>query len=227
MIVLVLVCAGCVYAQDRSATETEFWPEADIFWKFNDHIRLLFLTAWAKDRDEEAHELEIGAFLDVFVPRFRPLLFRRTSNQDDARARRIALRAGYRHVRYPNRDSKEDRLETDATLRWVLPASLLMSDRNRGEYRFIDGDFAWRFRHELKFERDFEIARLPVTPYVSGEIFYDSRFETISRWRLTAGSTFRVSPRWAIEPYYTRQIARELGFRKTQAAGLTVIFYGP
>jgi hypothetical protein len=225
--VAILAFGGGARAHGQTETGKEFWPEADIFFRLNDTARILFVAAMANNRDVENREAEFSAFLDIFVPRFRPVLFRRISDLDDARARRIVLRGGYRYVRSLDADAPaaEHRLQTDATLRWALPAHLLTSFRGRAEYRFED-EFSWRFRNELKFERD-RIGRYPVTPYASAEMFYGSNFDTISRWRYTAGIVFTVGSHWAVEPYYTRQIAKHPEFRTTNAAGLTVSLYGP
>jgi hypothetical protein len=227
--VLILAFAGSCSTQEASPTVAEFWPELDVFWKLNHSTRLLFLSSWTRNRDTQSRSVELGANVDVYVPRFAPVLFRRTSLHDDSRMRRVVLRFGYHYIRSPDETTPvtEHRWQSQATLRWAFPADVLLSDRSRFEYRLVGEEFSWRYRNELKLERDITIRKLPLTPYISAELFYDSRFHTLSQWRYNAGVAISPGRRWAIEPYYTRQIAKHSQFRITNAAGLTIIFYGP
>ena len=57
----------------------------------------------------------------------------------------VILRTGYRYGTSvgSNTDSfKEHRLLTELTLRHLLPGDLLLSDRNREDFRFVNGDFS-------------------------------------------------------------------------------------
>jgi hypothetical protein len=55
---------------------------------------------------------------------------------------------------------------------------LLLIDRNRLDLRWVDGNFSWRCRNRLTLERHFKMGgNRALTPYASGELFYDSRFD--------------------------------------------------
>lgn len=76
----------------------------------------------------------------------------------------------------------------EQTLRKLLPGSLLLSDRNREEFRFVNGDFSFRYRNRVTIEREFHLFKQRnITPYVSGEIFYDTRYRVWNRNRLALG----------------------------------------
>jgi hypothetical protein len=222
-----LVITGGLVAEEATQTERQFWPEADVFWKASERIRFVLLASLTENRDTEYRNSEFGAFADVFVPRFGPILFRRISHHDDSRTHRITVRAGYRFVRTISAEppSTEHRFQSDATMRWALPGEILMSDRHRGEYRIIDDQFSFRYRNELKIERDFAIRRIPISPYVSAEIFYDTRFDAFSRWRYTGGVALTLGDHTIIEPHYTRQIVKHPQFQVINAIGLTVNIY--
>jgi hypothetical protein len=205
-------------------TSTNFWPEADIYDRLNSHARLLLFSRYTTESDTVGQSLALGTYVDLFVPRFKPVLFRRISVLDDARAKRITVRAGYRYVLAK---TTEHRLSVDATLRWALRRSFLMSNRQRFEFRFIQGAYSWRYRNEVKLERDFELAKHPISPYLAAEVFYDSRYATISRWRYIGGVLITLNNRWAIEPYYTRQVTKQPNLLLTNAIGLKVSFFGP
>ena len=76
-------------------------------------------------------------------------------------ARRVTLCGGYRYKRSLNTQTPVNKNRPDAefTNRWVLPADLLMSNRARGELRFVNSKFSWRHRDQLKLEKDFQVRR--------------------------------------------------------------------
>lgn len=81
-----------------------------------------------------------------------------------------------------------------------------MSDRSRGEMRFIRGKpFATRYRNKLELERDFAIGQLVYTPYINGEVFYDTRYGAWSQNRYSAGVQVPAGARIVLETYFLRQ----------------------
>jgi hypothetical protein len=79
---------------------------------------------------------------------------------------------------------------------------LAMSDRNRGELRFIDGRTSERYRNRVQLEREVQSGQFKFTPYLSWEAFYDTRFHTWNQKRYYAGARLPVSPRIWLESYF-------------------------
>jgi hypothetical protein len=80
-------------------------------------------------RNAQAYEAQIGAHID-YIPN-----------------KHVILRAGYRFGRAVGSNSdpfKEHRFLTEQTLRKLLQGDLLLSDRNREDFRFVNGDFSFR-----------------------------------------------------------------------------------
>jgi hypothetical protein len=203
-----------------------FWPEADFFVKLSANTRLLLMTAATDNRDEPKSKYEIGAYLDIFVPRFKPVLFRHISDMDQSRHQRITIQVGYRfsHTWGADPAQIEHRLQTDASFRWLFPYEILAGDRNRFEYRFVNGNYSWRYRNQLKVSREFKVY-IPLIPYASSELFYDSQYQTISRYRYEAGVTVQTGKVWALVPYYARQKSLAPSQPSINAFGLTVQAY--
>jgi hypothetical protein len=54
-------------------------------------------------------------------------------------------------------------------------------------------------------EREYTPGRISIVPYVNAEAYYDSRFDTVNRFRLIAGDSLSWSPRTALETNVTYQ----------------------
>jgi len=134
-------------AQQNSASSREFWPEVDAYVPLDEKVRLYFLFTITNNL-----EGQFGAHVDYTV------------------SRRLVLRAGYRYgFSITEADPfKEHRPLLEQTLRQQLPLKILLSDRNRDEFRFVNGDFSFRYRNRLMLEREFLFA---------GEIDYALRFD--------------------------------------------------
>jgi hypothetical protein len=225
-ITLTIALLGSVGTGDAKA-EDPFWPEFDAFLKLSPSTRLLFTAEANDNRDEPKSKWIVGTYVDIFVPRFRPLLFRKISEVDESRSQRISVQVGYRfsHTWGTDPSQIEHRIVTDATFRWVFLDQFLGSDRNRFELRVVNGAYSWRYRNQMKISRDVSIRHTPLVPFVSGELFYDSEFQKISRYRYEAGVTFPLGKVWAVEPYWARQKSLAPSEAISNFAGLTVQAY--
>jgi hypothetical protein len=167
----------------------------------------------------QAFEAQIGAHID-YSPN-----------------KHLSLRTGYRYGRSLEDDSyREHRLLTEQTLRKLLPGDFVLSDRNREDFRFLEGDFSFRYRNRLTIEREFELKKRTITPYVSGEVFYDTRYDTWNRNRLATGVQISLrqgllrkmppSKRQVIlDLYYLRQNDSRLDTQHVNAIGTALALY--
>jgi hypothetical protein len=186
----------------ESNSSNELWPEVDVYVPLNEKVRLVFLVAITKS--QETRNNTEGQFA-VHV--------------DYTASRRLVLRAGYQYgFSITEADPfKEHRPLVEQTLRQKLPLKTLLSDRNREEFRFVNGDFSFRYRNRLTFEREFLLPKRSITPYGAIEVYHDSRFKAWNRNRLTVGVQVQlrkalpllslVIPRKQVvlDLYYTKQ----------------------
>jgi|SRR5215510_12690419 len=213
---LIFVTAGCVtvYAQDE--TENEIWPEINVFVPLNEKFRLMFLASVTKSREtQNTTEGTLGAHLDYFWNR------------------RLTLRAGYRRISALNSDDPyiEHRMITEQTLRFPLKEQILLTDRNRQDFRWMRGDFSFRYRNRLTVEKEYHLFGRPLTPYGSAEVYFDSRFSTFNRYRFVGGIQISKKPAqpwlhilrkervWDI--YYLRQEDTRSEPKHVNALGIT------
>ena len=89
----------------------------------------------------------------------------------------------------------------ELTPRFHIPFAILLSDRNREEFRFISGKpFSVRYRNRLSLERNFSIRKYIFTPYVRDEFYYADH--QISANAVMIGSIFPTSKHTELEVYY-------------------------
>lgn len=224
---LVLTCNHPVKAQE-STTKREFWPEVDVYITVKPKVRLYLIGTISKSvedgelRNAQGYEGQIGVHVD-YIP-----------NQH------LILRTGYRYGTSVGNNTdtfKEHRLLTEQTLRHLLPGDVLLSDRNREDFRFVNGDFSFRYRNRVTLEREVPLFKgRNITPYISGEIFYDTRYDTWNRNRFAVGvqqSLLRGPLRKMLLPkrqitldlYYMRQNDSRSEIKHVNALGAALTFY--
>jgi len=199
---LFAVPIGAEAQQQSSDTPKEFWPAVRVYVPLKEKIRLYFLFTTTRSEetknDQEAH---VGAHVDYTVNKW------------------LVLSAGYRYgFSFTDDDPfKEHRPLTEQTIRQALPLGILLTDRNREEFRFVNGDYSFRYRNRLRFEREFPVRDRSISPYASIELYHDSRFDVWNRNRLTVGTQVQLKRAFALlrsviprkqlllDVYYTKQ----------------------
>ena len=202
---LLSVCASILPAAGQTASG-EFWPEVGIYIQQGPSIRIEFVDSASSNPVTHDWLGNVTFYVETALkPVFRRQLIDRA---DVYRNRYLTFRAGYRYRTSltPGASVSENRGILDVTSRYLLPWHLVVSDRNRGEFRFVKGQtFSTRYRNRLQVERDFKFGSFVCTPFVYDEIFYDSRYDQWTPNRYAFGVQFPVGPHVVLEPYYLRQ----------------------
>jgi hypothetical protein len=102
---------------------------------------------------------------------------------------------------------------------------MLLTDRNRYDFRFLNGVYTPRYRNRLKIERTFQTGKRAITPYAHVEAFYDRRFDSFHRFRYTVGGEFEINKRFVLEGYYLRQQDSQAEPRGLNVAGISLQIY--
>jgi Protein of unknown function (DUF2490) len=210
------------------AQTTPVWPEVDAYVTLNDKVRFFFLATTVQENGVST-EGEFGVNVDLHVKPIRQrtpaLLFR----LDESKNRLLLVRAGYRYLPSYTGGPNENRGVLEVTPRYPLIGLLgdvLISDRNRVDFRLIEGEHSWRYRNRLSAERELSLGRVRVGPYARFELYYDSRFDKWSRGEWMLGSSFPITRHWEVEAYYDSQNdTSESPNRHTRALGVVTTFY--
>ena len=213
-------------AQDAPQTRNEFWPEINAFFHPGPKLRLYLMGTFSREREgaklfaESPFEGYLGAHLD-FIPN-----------------KNVILRTGYRYGTSLNGADpfKEHRIVVEETFRRLFPGKLLLSDRNRQDFRFVDGDYSFRYRNRLTLEREFVLRKRALTPYTSGELYFDSRFNIWNRNRYAFGLQIHLRRKGplrdllpehqvVLDLYYMRQNDSRSSTPHVNAIGMIWAFY--
>ncbi len=197
---LLLVPCSSAFAQTST---TEFLPEIDANFKLNSYVRFVFQAKETREGGDPT-QAEIGPSVEFYL---KPLLRLKDVTHfdlDDAKSRPFVLAVGYRVVATPGKPVT-NRMEPVATFHVPITAKILITDRNRADLDWQNGEFTWRYRNRLTAERRFTIKDYHPAPYVSAELFYESQYSKISSTNLYAGCLLPAGKHVQFDPYYEHE----------------------
>jgi Protein of unknown function (DUF2490) len=226
---VILYCVSLLMSTTVSPAEDtgfEVRPEFDFYLQLEPMIRIQFTNSSVGDLTTDDWQTNITFFVETAL---KPVLRRHLREEPDVyRNRYLTFSAGYRYRTglAGSSSPRENRGILELTWRYPLPSHLVISDRNRGEFRFIQGQpFSTRYRNRLRLEYDFEHGRFECTPYVDFEIFYDTRFDLWTTERYESGVQLPLGLHIVLEPYYLRQNASHSSLQHVNAFGFKFNLY--
>jgi Protein of unknown function (DUF2490) len=202
-ILCLLAAAQVIIPVAAQSTGEEVRPELGFYIQQGPLVRFELVDFFRGPQDWK------GDFAFYIAIALRPIFRQELRDQPDVfRNKYLVFRAGYRYQTSLTNatSSSENRGILELTPRHYLPWQLVISDRNRGEFRFIQGQpFSTRYRNRLRLERDVHYHGLNCTPYVYDEIFFDTRYNQLTPNQFALGAEFPVRLHVVLEPYYLRQ----------------------
>jgi Protein of unknown function (DUF2490) len=207
---LTLCVAGMTAPAASRAAEspTEFWPEVALLYRLNPRTRIMLNSAPNRSFDSgDKTTADYGLYLN-YKPNYR-----------------ISYRIGYVYsVSQPSPPGEngvvENRIVLDYSYGWPIGRAGLLWDRTRIDLRDRNGEFSQRFRNRVRYQHDLRIGRLPVIAFADAELFYDTRFDALSRYKFQLGVTFMISPTVDLAPYIGRQIDTKPQEKSTNGLGI-------
>jgi hypothetical protein len=216
---LLLVANSGAHAQN-----VQFLPETDVYLKLNPSWR----TYVQAKNDQDAGgspELSIGPSIQLYVKPLLRLKQVTVFDLDDSKKRALVLETGYRYITAPD-TVPENRLEAIATSHFPMKAQFLISERNRADLDWKNGQLTWRYRNKLTIERTFAVHSYHLIPYAAAEPYYESQYAKWSTTDLYAGCLFPVGKYVQFDPYYKHENNTGKPPNQQQnAIGLAVYFF--
>jgi hypothetical protein len=221
VLALLLAVARPGASQDVS---TQVWPEIDTFVRLGENMRIYVPVSKTREgTDDSDQDGTTGVYFDYYTSPILPKL-NLTGPSNVVRLHRLLLRVGYSYTAGDSGEPATSTLVAEATGRLSLPWALLASDRSRFDLNFSGGDFDPRYRNRIRLERNVDLGKSSLTPYVYGEFFYDFDDGDWLKTRVTAGLEFHFWERFVPEVYFQRDYGSGSG-GDVKGVGLVLSIY--
>jgi hypothetical protein len=223
-ICIALALTAAAVAAQTSSTSGEFWPEIDVRAQIRSNVRLSAFGGLKEGEEFPFQQWNAGAGLGY---QWNRISGPHRLNLDRDKEHHLVVAAGYESLRtiQSGKDSEEHRVGVEATPRHRPFAWLLLEDRNRFEFRWVNGEYSTRYRNRVTAEHDLCVNGLRFTPFVSAEFFYGVQKSAWQKQQYAGGFRVPYDRFLAVELYYLRQDCPTCGPAHLNVAGLKVNLY--
>ena len=223
-LMLLIAMGATASAQDSDNTVSEFWPELDAKVQLPDNWRLEGFVGLKKGEDFPYQQLYAGVGLGYQRKRInRP----HPENIDPDKEHTFVFGGGYERLQTVSSrtTSYENRMVLQVVAGFRPASRLLLSDRNRVEFRWVNGVYSTRYRNLVQGEYDLKIHEFRFSPYASAEFFYSSTTSSWNQEWYTAGIEWPYKRILMVQTYYLRQNCTNCNPANLNVGGLTLSFF--
>lgn len=158
--------------------------------------------------------------------RIKPILNLRLRDIDEDNDNYLVIGGGYEYLHTVARGH----LTIDNTIiayatPHILFAGLLLSDRNRSEFRWINGVDDFRYRNRVTINRQSQVGTFRFAPYGYGEVFYNSRSRSWNHREYAAGVQVPYRSRFMVDTYLLHECFTGCGHGSANMLGVTMNLY--
>jgi hypothetical protein len=196
-----LVCS-CSSAGAQTST-TEFLPEIDAYAQLHSDVRFEFQAKQTREGGEPT-QVELGPSVSFYLKPLLKLKNFAKFDLDPSKSRPLVVSVGYRYLASPDAPAV-NRMEPVALFHLPLKGRILISDRNRADLDWSKGKFTWRYRNRVTVEHRITIRDYHPAPYVSAEVFYESKYAKWSTTALYAGCMFPAGKHIEFNTYFEHE----------------------
>jgi len=182
---------------------TEFLPEMDVYTGLTSNSRFWFQAKQTRE-DGAPTQAEIGPSFDFYLKPRSALERITTFDLDNSKRTSVVVSVGYRYLPSPG-NYTENRILLMATPNLPLKGYLLVSDRNRLEINFKNGNTFWRYRNRVTLQRTITLGSYHPSLNASAEFYYNSQYDKWSDTAIYAGCIFPLGGKAELNPYYEHQ----------------------
>ncbi|MGH9253791.1 MAG: DUF2490 domain-containing protein [Vicinamibacterales bacterium] len=203
-------------AGQTPSTEEELWWAVDGYFQLPSSLALRVFGELREGEDFPFNQVNSGVGLDD-----------KWKRADWGENTYVVLGGAYEHrTTIQSGTSKhENRFIVETTPRIASPGGFRLDDRNRVEFRWVDGDYSTRYRNRLTVDHDLVVHDFRVAPYASAEAYYDGAQSSWTTARYSAGIKWPAKGRVIVDTYYLRQDCSTCSPRHVNVGGLTLSLY--
>jgi hypothetical protein len=190
-------------AQTAEPDRGQLWSSVYVNYDLNDRIRAQAFMERHNGEDVSYKQNRIGGLLSYRMKR----ILKPIDQNDDEDRYNLVVGAGYQYVRTDQDDSyqQEHRIMVESTPKYVVPFGFLLQDRNRIEFRWMDGVYGFRYRNRLSADRPMKAGKVRLVPYATGELFWDRNYDAWNLNQYAFGVRLPYKRRVRADIYYMRQ----------------------
>lgn len=200
---LVLVSGGCASGQTSNAA-TEAWPAVRATFEIEPRLGVQVFYEKHDGEDVSRSQWKVGT---MFSYRMKRMLQRHRDDIEHENLYNLVVGAGYEFVqtKQSNGTKREHRLMLQTTPKYTPGGKVLLQDRNRVEFRWVDGVYDFRYRNKLTVDRPLKVNQLRFTAYASGELFWDRNHHEWNENRYAFGVQVPYKKLLMLDSYYLRK----------------------
>lgn len=224
LVLLIPALTGSRLLAQDSSTAGAFWPRLAVRYQWPSRLSQ---TLYAQVKNEQANlsrQLGVGTDLSYQAKAIsRPHLV----NVDPSKEHTYVVGVGFEYLdtRDDSSPKYEDRLKVEATGRHRPTSWLLIEDRNRVEFRWVDRAYSSRYRNRVSAEVDLHLGTLRYTPYTAAEFFYSWASDSWNEQQYSIGVQWPYRGAWILDTYYLRQNCTTCSPRHLNVGGLSLSYF--
>lgn len=215
---------AAIASGQQPITVTEFDPGLLVGFELNRHLRLDFGTGRENSENIGSAKWKFTAGASL---RTKPL-FKMLADEPDADKQHVlVVGSAYEYSRASENGNEtiEHRIMLDGTARYAFAGSYLLTDRNRIEFRWVNGEYRFRYRNRLMFERSLKVKSFKFTPYTWTEAYWDKKYEKWNQFRFAGGAQFPFRRRMSLDVFYERSHCTTCANPNTNIFGATLSIF--
>lgn len=191
-------------ASAQSQTTGEFWPAVDAHVQLADNARLLAFVGLKKGDDFAQQEVNAGIGAGF---QWKPITKPHPQNIDPDKEHLFLFGGGYERIDTLQSGTMghENRMVLQALAGFRPISRLYLNDRNRVEFRWVNGTYSTRYRNLVFGEYDITVHNFRLSPYVSAEAFYNGAVSSWNEEQYTAGIEWPYKKLLMLQTYYLRE----------------------
>lgn len=220
---LLLVISGHVFAQPANV-EKEVWPAFRVNFDVQPRIGLQVTFEKHNGEDASLSQWKVGTILSYRMSR---IFAKHRDDIDSENEYNLVVGGGYEFVqtKQTNGTKREHRVMVQTTPKYVVSGGVLLQDRSRAEFRWVDDVYNFRYRNKLTADRPFKIGKVRLTPYASGELFWDRNHHAWNENQYAFGVQLPYKKLLMLDTYYLRQNCTTCSQDPVSVFGVSLNFY--
>jgi Protein of unknown function (DUF2490) len=211
-------------AQSQPDRANEFWPALNATFEVGARSRVKAIVEKHNGEDEAFKQWKVGA---VFSHRMKRIVKPRQGDIDEENEYNLVVGAGYEFLRTDQNSGTKDehRILLQLIPKYLLGAGILGQDRSQFEFRWVNGQYDFRYRNKLIIDRPFKIDKFRFSPYASGEVFWDRNHHSWNENQYAFGVQLPYKKTLMLDTFYMRQNCTTCSLDPLNVIGVTLNLY--